>query len=130
MVVDDDWMLLDMMNSLLPGVTDAEIEIYENPLEALSALRRRPDDYEMLITDRNMPQMDGVGLLVLAREAVPHLRFLMMTGNQLHLARELELFELPHSVLPKPFGLPGLKAALEAAPVIQEESVVRLEAAA
>ncbi|MBI1175842.1 response regulator [bacterium] len=119
-VVDDDLMLLDMMNNLLEKSITAEVEIYDNPIEALAAIRRDPEAYEVIITDRNMPQMDGVGLLVLVREVAPHLRFLLMTGNMLNLAREMELFDLPYSCLAKPFGMPALKTAISKAQRISD----------
>jgi DNA-binding NtrC family response regulator len=102
-IVDDEPAVLEVMQAILATITNCEVLAFGDPVSAIAEIRCDPDAFEMLITDRNMPELDGVGLLVLAREVAPHLRFVMVTGNTFHLENDLDRFDLPHSFISKPF---------------------------
>lgn len=114
-LVDDDPAVLEVMRFMLASMTRSELVAFNDPSDAIAAIRSQPDEFEMLITDRNMPQMDGVGLLVLARVVAPHLKFLMVTGNIYGLDEELDRFDLPHCYVAKPLRVDAFAAAIESA---------------
>lgn len=120
-IVDDEPAVLEVMQALLGSVTPSPVVAFNNPVEAVAAIRAEPQAFEMLITDRNMPQMDGVGLLVLAREAAPHLRFVMVTGNTLRLEEDFDWFGLPHSFVSKPFNRARIADAVSRAVPLGQE---------
>lgn len=55
-----------------------EVDLAGNGLEALSQLEDFPAD--LLITDLHMPRMDGLTLLTHARQLLPHLLSIIITG--------------------------------------------------
>lgn len=111
-VVDDEEVVLEVLEAMLGAITGAELVAFTDPVAAIAAIRSEPQAFEMLITDRRMPQLDGVDLLVLAREVASHLRFVVVTGNTFKLKSDLDQFNLPHSVINKPFDVKKLETAI------------------
>jgi DNA-binding NtrC family response regulator len=111
-VVDDEEVVFEVLQAMLLAVTPREVVGFTDPIAALAAIRSEPDAFEMLIVDRQMPRMGGVDLLVLAREAAPDLRFVMVTGNTLNLEKELNRLGLPPSFINKPFDVKKLVNAV------------------
>ena len=62
MLVDDNEDILTMMSAVLEDLTGAAIECYNAPQDALAAFAEAPEKYELVITDFEMPDMDGVAL--------------------------------------------------------------------
>lgn len=120
-VVDDDPMVLEVLGAFLGAITDAKLELFESPQEAYEAVSADPYSFEMIITDRTMPRMEGAGLLVLVRAVAPHLRMVMVTGNRVRLEHELALHDLPIHCVFKPFTRAQLKEAVKTAPVISSK---------
>jgi len=83
-----------------------------NGLEALDILRRQPVD--MIISDMNMPQLDGLGLVQKVREEL-HLDIPIMLlsarCDQSNLAEKLAPYRA--RLLPKPFVPSRLMADIE-----------------
>lgn len=102
LVVDDDpdvrRGLLGVLQGALHGV---EILSAEDGLAALELLKRTPVD--VLLTDYQMPRMDGLQLLHHARALQPRLACLMLTAHQdLEMAKEAVNEVHVHSFLTKP----------------------------
>lgn len=81
MVVDDNADILMMMHEWLSGLRGAEVECYDSPLAALSALRAAPDEFELIVTDFEMPDMDGIELGRQMRAHSPALKTFLATGS-------------------------------------------------
>lgn len=77
MIADDD----DLCRGLIKESIDSEdVEIYSasNGLEALSFIQSH--NIDVLITDLNMPQLDGLSLINLARQVNPNIVSIIITG--------------------------------------------------
>ncbi|HET9955861.1 MAG TPA: response regulator [Polyangiaceae bacterium] len=83
-------------------------------LQALE-LASRSQPLDLVLTDINMPRMDGIALSRRLRAADPHVKLLMMTGNPSFSLQELtrDLEDCP--ILSKPFDLERLLGAVRAA---------------
>ena len=111
MLVDDNEDILLMMSAVLENLTGAEIECYNSPQSALAAFIRSPDSYELVITDFEMPGMDGVALCRRLHAVNPEQTVFLATGSGFFTeaaARHAGFSAL----LNKPFPLTVLKAAL------------------
>jgi signal transduction histidine kinase/CheY-like chemotaxis protein len=64
-IIDDDQLLLDMSSLILKNA-GAEVHSYTNPKEAISAFNKGCAD--LLITDIQMPEMNGIEVLTKIRE--------------------------------------------------------------
>ncbi len=111
MIVDDNEDILRMMSAVLENFTSAEIECCNSPQSALAAFIRSPDSYELVITDFEMPGMDGVELCRRLHTISPAQKIFLATGSGFFTeaaARHAGFSAL----LNKPFPLTALKAAL------------------
>lgn len=51
-----------------------------NGLEALQVLEKHGTEVRVILTDVNMPGMDGITLAIRARELFPEIRIILMSG--------------------------------------------------
>jgi two-component system cell cycle sensor histidine kinase/response regulator CckA len=79
MYVDDDQALAFLVERVL-GRRGFKISVYTEPLAALAALRNQPEDFDLLVTDYNMPGYSGVDLLKEARQIRPELPMALASG--------------------------------------------------
>ena len=78
--------------------------------EALEILIRERGAFDLLLTDIQMPIMDGIALALSAARDFPDLTILLMTGFADQRERAHGLEALIYDVVPKPFSLDILLA--------------------
>ena len=79
LLLDDDQELLDMYKEILAQMpSQPEIETASSGARAIALLEARP--YTMMITDLNMPKMDGLQVLSIVRRKYPQLRIVVLTS--------------------------------------------------
>ena len=76
-VIDDEQDILDMIEKFLKRAGDFHVEVFSNPLNALS---RIDNSYDIVLLDIMMPQMNGLDVLKELREKTPELKIIMMTA--------------------------------------------------
>lgn len=77
LLVDDNSHGLIARKSVLESLGLA-VATAINGHEALDCLSR--DEYQLMVTDYRMPEMDGIELIRLARQANPQLRVILLSG--------------------------------------------------
>jgi two-component system, cell cycle response regulator CpdR len=80
-------------------------------LAAVAALAA--ERFDLLLTDIVMPGLDGIALALKASKDYPAMKILLMTGYSAERQRAHNLAALVHRVLPKPFTLDELVAAVK-----------------
>ena len=102
LVVDDEPLVLEVISSMLEdlGCTVESASSGDEALNKLAAGKR----IEILITDINMPRMDGYELAKAARSMQPALKIILLSG------RESDRRGLP--LLRKPFVKTDLKECM------------------
>jgi two-component system, cell cycle response regulator CpdR len=83
--------------------------------EALEILSREPGAFDLLLTDIQMPVMDGIALALTAARDFPELTILLMTGFADQRERTHGLNAIVHDVITKPFSVADIRAAVAAA---------------
>jgi DNA-binding NtrC family response regulator len=115
LVIDDDRSARVLLERVLVKAGH-RVSLGDTAEEGLSQLNR--EDFDLLITDKNLPGIDGLELLRRARQRNPSLQAILMTGfpnaeTKSH-AADLGVF----SYLTKPFGIHDIvdvcNAALQA----------------
>jgi len=80
--------------------------------EALEILTREGGAFDLLLTDIQMPIMDGIALALSAARDFPDLTILLMTGFADQRERASNLDALVHDVITKPFSVADIRTAV------------------
>lgn len=78
-VVDDD-ALVARVTQMILAHGGHRVRVFDDPFDALQALREDPDAFDVLFTDLNMPGMRGTELIQAARALRPDLRAVLSSG--------------------------------------------------
>src|SRR5207302_3166689 len=112
--VDDE----DSMRALVAraiAMDGHDITTAADGAEALDILGRADSAFELLLTDIQMPVMDGIALALAAARDFPDLTILLMTGFADQRERAHGLNAIVHDVITKPFSVADIRAAVAAA---------------
>ena len=112
LIVDDEEIVRRSCLRIL-GDSDYEVEAVQDGLEALRKIEA--SDYDVLILDIMMPNIDGLEVLRRAKETHPDIDIIMITGlSQIETAvRAMKLGAFDY--LPKPFDPDELKLVVQRA---------------
>jgi len=114
LVVDDDERARELLMEVL-GRRGHGVSLASDGQKALTLLEEKVSFYDLVITDLNMPRMDGLELLQRIRERSFPVEVILLTSSPGHgmvtRARELGAF----AVLSKPCDLEELGCAVESA---------------
>jgi signal transduction histidine kinase/CheY-like chemotaxis protein len=82
LLVDDQEDVRTMTETMLKrlGYT---VETAQNGLEALQLVRSRASDFDVILTDQNMPKMSGLELVNQVYPDFPHIPFVFLSGYSL-----------------------------------------------
>ena len=111
LIADDE----DSMRSLLAraiAMDGHDIWVAQDGAEALDILTREAGAFDLLLTDIQMPVMDGIALALSAARDFPDLTILLMTGFADQRERASNLNALVHDVVTKPFSVADIRTAV------------------
>jgi CheY-like chemotaxis protein len=80
--------------------------------EALEILTREQGRFDLLLTDIQMPVMDGIALALATARDFPRLTILLMTGFADQRERAYGLNAIAHDVISKPFSVADIRTAV------------------
>jgi two-component system cell cycle response regulator CpdR len=80
--------------------------------EALEILANADSAFELVLTDIQMPVMDGIALALTAARDFPDLTILLMTGYAEQRERASGLNAIAHDVISKPFSVADIRTAV------------------
>jgi CheY-like chemotaxis protein len=80
--------------------------------EALEILTRENGGFDLLLTDIQMPIMDGIVLALSAARDFPDVIILLMTGFAHQRERASNLSAIAHDVITKPFSVADIRTAV------------------
>jgi CheY-like chemotaxis protein len=119
MLVDDNAELLMMLSAFAETFTSAKIECHDSPKSALAAFEVAPNSYELVITDFQMPGMDGVELCRRLQAISPRQKVFLATGSGYFSETAASHYGFS-ALLNKPFPLAVLEQKLAAASLLEE----------
>ena len=112
LVVDDERVIRDMLKATLEKL-DLKVVLAADGTEAMLQFAEHRDQIALIITDLNMPQMDGLALAGVLRRMNPEGPIMVMTGesdgDKVDALRKLGI----SNVVSKPFPIAKLIEAVE-----------------
>jgi len=114
MVVDDTSVSRALITDALDQMGVKRVSIAKDGAQALQALMAKP--VHLVISDMNMPGLDGLGLLKGLREYKPTsgIGFILITGSSDKMLIERGKQYRLNNFVTKPFSTASLKGAIEA----------------
>ncbi len=123
LVVDDDRATLNLCRAGLKGLVGFKFLMAHDGHEALEVMRQEP--IHVLVTDLNMPVMDGFNLIAKVVRMYPQIPIIVLTGlsESQHLNTPLQMGAI--SILSKPPRLTILMDAIRTAAQFEPTGMVR-----
>ena len=113
LLADDDVATRDLVRRALQ-MDGHQVRVAEDGAEAWTAFEAAPAAFDLVITDVEMPAMDGVTLAKNVLGASPTVKVLMMSGFTDALERGRWLGPARFGVLAKPFTLDQIRRSIKA----------------
>ena len=111
MFVDDEVMLVTMAQEMLEFL-GYEVVVRTSSIEALEAFRVKPDKFDLVITDKTMPQMTGFDLAKELREIRPDIPIILCTGFSETIETEMAKAMAINAYIMKPLAMQEMAAAV------------------
>ena len=111
LIADDE----DSMRALVAravAMDGHDIVTAQDGAEALEILTHEQGSFDLLLTDIQMPVMDGIALALSAARDFPELTILLMTGFADQRERASNLNAIAHDVITKPFSVADIRTAV------------------
>ncbi len=111
LIADDE----DSMRALVAraiAMDGHETVTAQDGAEALDILTDEDGAFDLLLTDIQMPVMDGIALALSAARDFPNLTVLLMTGFADQRERASNLDAIVHDVITKPFSVADIRTAV------------------
>jgi two-component system cell cycle response regulator CpdR len=112
LLAEDDSSMRQFLGAALQKA-GYEVEICEDGLDALEAVKKAPDSFELLLADIVMPGMDGIELARKASDLSPKLKVMFITGFAAVAMGQKDQTAGNARVLSKPFHLKELVDQVE-----------------
>jgi two-component system, cell cycle sensor histidine kinase and response regulator CckA len=111
MIVDDDPASLLLMREIITRLGGVSIECFSSSQSALTAFETNPESFDLVVTDFQMPGMDGVELSRRLLMRSPRIKILLMTGSHL-ISHDAIVAQGLCGLLQKPLSFIALERAL------------------
>ena len=111
MLVDDNEKVLLLSSIMIEHLTGAPVECHNSPTSALKAFVAAPKTYQVVVTDYDMPEMNGVELCRQMREVMPEQKIFLATGNEIFSQARIQSAGFS-ALLRKPYTVTVLEAAI------------------
>jgi CheY-like chemotaxis protein len=109
-VDDEDSMRLLVARAI--AMDGHDITTASDGAEALEILGSTDGAFDLLLTDIQMPVMDGIALALTAARDFPLVTILLMTGYAEQRERASGLSAIAHDVISKPFSVADIRTAV------------------
>ncbi len=111
LIADDEASMRSLVARAI-AMDGHDVVTAEDGAEALEILTREQGTFDLLLTDIQMPIMDGIALALSAARDFPGLTILLMTGFADQRERASNLNAIAHDVITKPFSVADIRTAV------------------
>ena len=114
LLAEDDTAMRELVRRALSADGHEVVEAQDGQ-DALDAVKRATKPFDVMLTDIQMPSLDGLALAAAAGAVMPHMRVLLMTAFASGIAIPDALKPRVLRVLTKPLTLEQVRDAVRAA---------------
>jgi len=114
LLAEDDAATRNLVQRAL-GLEGHDVMVTQDGAEALERLQAPTAHFDVLITDVQMPGLDGVALIEKGLAFNPKLRVVLMSGFADEIGRAAHLKPRIARIISKPFTLEQIRSAVKAA---------------
>ncbi len=107
LLVDDEPAIVEMIKMMLERI-GYRVEAMINPVEALKLFRSKPDDFDLVMTDMNMPHFNGGQLAAEIKKIRRDISVILCTGFIEKINREKACTGCIDAFLLKPVSMSSL----------------------
>ena len=111
LIADDEESMRTLVARAI-AIDGHDIVTAQDGAEALEILTREDGAFDLLLTDIQMPVMDGIALALSAARDFPQMTILLMTGFAEQRERASNLDAIVHDVITKPFSVADIRTAV------------------
>jgi two-component system, cell cycle response regulator CpdR len=111
LIVDDEESMRLLVARAI-AMDGHEITTASDGAEALEILGTTDSSFDLMLTDIQMPVMDGIALALSAARDFPDLPILLMTGYAEQRERASGLNAIVHDLISKPFSVADIRTAV------------------
>jgi len=111
LIADDEESMRSLVARAI-AMDGHDIVTAQDGAEALEILTADQGTFDLLLTDIQMPVMDGIALALSAARDFPELTILLMTGFADQRERASNLSAIAHDVITKPFSVADIRTAV------------------
>jgi two-component system, cell cycle response regulator CpdR len=111
LIADDEESMRTLVARAI-AIDGHDIVTAQDGAEALDILTRENGAFDLLLSDIQMPIMDGIALALAAARDFPELTILLMTGFAHQRERASNLSAIAHDVITKPFSVADIRTAV------------------
>ena len=117
LIAEDEPVIRSLLQVLLER-RGLRVLVASDGLEALTLYQEHSDEISLVITDLNMPGLDGPGLVRRLTELSGHVRIIVTSGLPEMIDEMRRIWGQDIVLLPKPYDANDLAQALERAKVV------------
>ncbi len=108
LIVDDEYVIRESLSDFFSFVLSIDVQVAENGQEAWEIFQDK--NFDLILTDIDMPEMNGIELVKKINQLNPHQNVIMMSGRDHSDEVNLLLKQgIVNGFLAKPFNLVDLK---------------------
>jgi CheY-like chemotaxis protein len=111
LIVDDDQVILEIVSSWMKS-SDWNVTTASDGAEAFELITEK-QNFNLVLTDYNMPQMDGLTLAEKIKNMDPLIRIVLLTGTCRDIINQEINIIYVDDILYKPFSLDELDGVIE-----------------
>ena len=121
LVAEDEPELLEIISFFIESEFNAEVVIAEDG-EKAKAILEKDSNFQIVVSDYNMPKLTGGGLLLYVRKAHPNIKFILVSAVNPKSVPEFKISS-PDAIVEKPQCNDPLKDAIQKFLTTQEENI-------
>lgn len=128
LIVDDNPNLLMLTSAYLGGFEEYRATALNNPAEALALVKKYPDRFPFVITDFEMPGMNGIVLATRIREVNPETVIIVASGKPFEDIKKSDLDGVMDLYISKPSQMRDWQKILDEGQRLYIERLIRASA--